>query len=199
MLELKDAYLERGGKAILRGASVFLPEGENLCVYGPPASGKSSVLLAMQGLLPLRSGYITIDGEAVNRLSAPYFRREMSLVAADCAGEYDSVRQMLQDVFHLRVNRNVEEPMKAIKGELALLEMTADVLDEYPCGLSAETLQRVMLAAAGVLKRRFLLFDNMTGLWAMEYIRGLNRQGLSAVITTGDEATAGVFEKTISL
>lgn len=199
MIEFKDVFLECGGKAILQGENVFLDDGESLCIIGSEASGGTSVLLAVEGLLPLTGGYITIDGERVGRLSAPWFRKDMLFVGDGGKFDYRSVGDMLRDVFALRVNRRLDIPMKLIKGELAALGVGVDVVDKRPDALDRETLQRVMMAVEGVVKRRFVLFDNMTDTWGVDYLRPLKEQGVTLVATTTDEAVAGVFDKKISL
>ena len=170
MLELKDVYLEHGGQVILDHVSLALTAGENLCVLGAAGSGKTSVLLALQGLLPVGRGFLTLDGERFSRLSAPYFRRWMAFVPDAPQLPYETVSDLLEDVFSLSVNRGVEVSREG-----------------------------VMLAAEGILKRRILLIDNLRNIRWMDYITTLNKHHVSAVITTCDERVATNFEKIIRL
>lgn len=56
-LDAVDAGLARGGRQLFQSLSFHLDPGEMLLVTGPNASGKSSLLRAIAGLLRLSSGY----------------------------------------------------------------------------------------------------------------------------------------------
>lgn len=199
MLELKDVYLEHGGQVILDHVSLALTAGENLCVLGAAGSGKTSVLLALQGLLPVGKGFLTLDGERFSRLSAPYFRRWMAFVPDAPQLPYETVSDLLEDVFSLGVNRGVEVSREAMVKEFSLLGLAPEVYSMQLRNLDAESLQGVMLAAEGILKRRILLIDNLRNIRWMDYITTLNKHHVSAVITTCDEQVATNFEKIIRL
>ncbi|PTL33275.1 hypothetical protein C7120_01180 [Prevotella sp. oral taxon 376] len=199
MLELKDVYLEHGGQVILDHVSLALTAGENLCVLGAAGSGKTSVLLALQGLLPVGRGFLTLDGERFSRLSAPYFRRWMAFVPDAPQLPYETVSDLLEDVFSLSVNRGVEVSREAMVKEFSFLGLAPEVYSMQLRNLDAESLQGVMLAAEGILKRRILLIDNLRNIRWMDYITTLNKHHVSAVITTCDERVATNFEKIIRL
>jgi branched-chain amino acid transport system ATP-binding protein len=54
---------------ILKGVELIVAPGEMVAVIGPNGAGKSTLLKAIAGLLPLKSGAILFDGEAVQSLS----------------------------------------------------------------------------------------------------------------------------------
>ena len=54
---------------ILKGVELIVAPGEMVAVIGPNGAGKSTLLKAIAGLLPLKSGAILFDGEAVKSLS----------------------------------------------------------------------------------------------------------------------------------
>ena len=199
MLELKDVYLEHGGQVILDHVSLALTAGENLCVLGAAGSGKTSVLLALPGLLPVGRGFLTLDGERFSRLSAPYFRRWMAFVPDAPQLPYETVSDLLEDVFSLSVNRGVEVSREAMVKEFSFLGLAPEVYSMQLRNLDAESLQGVMLAAEGILKRRILLIDNLRNIRWIDYITTLNKHHVSAVITTCDERVATNFEKIIRL
>lgn len=53
---------------IVDGISVTVPAGSMTTIIGPNGSGKSTFLKAVVGLLPLRSGEITIDGKRCEKV-----------------------------------------------------------------------------------------------------------------------------------
>ena len=80
MLELKDATLSLGGHLLFQKLSLMALDGQMTCITGPAASGKTAMLSAMLGFIPLDEGLVSIDGELLTPLSAPTFRRMMAYV-----------------------------------------------------------------------------------------------------------------------
>jgi len=76
VLELLDVKIGQ----LIRSLSLALGDGQQLSITGPTGSGKTTMLRAILGFIPIDGGYITIDGELLTPLSAPYFRRQMAYV-----------------------------------------------------------------------------------------------------------------------
>jgi branched-chain amino acid transport system ATP-binding protein len=58
------------GVDILRGVSVTLDEGQLVGIIGPNGAGKSTFVKAVFGLVPVRSGTVTLRGETITDLPA---------------------------------------------------------------------------------------------------------------------------------
>ncbi|HXY40323.1 MAG TPA: ABC transporter ATP-binding protein [Vicinamibacteria bacterium] len=82
-VEARDVRLERGGRPVLRGVSLALFPGEALALVGPNASGKSTLLRALAGLLPVASGELSVEGRALREWTRPALARRVALVAAE--------------------------------------------------------------------------------------------------------------------
>ena len=67
MLELHDVII----KPLSHTLSLTVDDGRMTCLSGPKGTGKTTVLRAVMGLLPIDGGYISIDGELLTPLSAP--------------------------------------------------------------------------------------------------------------------------------
>jgi urea transport system ATP-binding protein len=70
-LEIDQVEVAYGRTAVLFGVSLDVPDGSLTCLMGRNGVGKSTLLNALAGLLPLRAGEIRIDGRDIARLSAP--------------------------------------------------------------------------------------------------------------------------------
>ena len=60
------------GVDILNGCSLDVHQGELVGIVGPNGAGKSTLLKALFGLIPVRSGRVTLRGEDVTGQNAPY-------------------------------------------------------------------------------------------------------------------------------
>ena len=65
MLEAVDVHQYYGSSHTLRGVTLAVPESSCTCVMGRNGVGKTTLLRAMMGLLPLRSGAIRFSGRAL--------------------------------------------------------------------------------------------------------------------------------------
>ncbi len=68
ILKVQDLHKHYGGSHILRGLSFDLKPGEITVVLGRNGVGKTTLLKSLMGVVPVTSGSITLDGEAINKL-----------------------------------------------------------------------------------------------------------------------------------
>ncbi len=62
MLEARDIDQYYGGSHTLRRASVTVPAASCTCIMGRNGVGKTTLLRAIMGLVPLRSGSVRFEG-----------------------------------------------------------------------------------------------------------------------------------------
>jgi branched-chain amino acid transport system ATP-binding protein len=68
MLELTQINTFRGPAHILQGISITVQAAEVVCLVGRNGAGKTTTIESIMGLLPLRSGSITFQGQDITRL-----------------------------------------------------------------------------------------------------------------------------------
>ena len=69
MLKLEKVNTYYGRVQALRGVSLEVNQGEIVAVIGPNGAGKTTLMNTISGMLPARSGKITLDGQPVTGLS----------------------------------------------------------------------------------------------------------------------------------
>ena len=103
MLELHNVTIE----PMIHSLSLTVGDGQLVCLTGSQGVGKTTVLRAVLGLIPINQGHISIDGELLTPLSAPYFRRQIAYVPQYLTAieDYDSIADLSEMLFGLKVNK----------------------------------------------------------------------------------------------
>ena len=74
ILELNHVTLQRGGRTLFANFSNAVVAGRVTAIMGPNGTGKSSLLLALAGMIPV-SGEIILRGKPLNGYSRPDIAR----------------------------------------------------------------------------------------------------------------------------
>lgn len=80
MLEIQNLFVAYGERPVLHDVSLHVRAGEVLAVIGPNGVGKSTLIRAVSGVLPVQAGTIRVDGRDVARLSQNQRARYMAVV-----------------------------------------------------------------------------------------------------------------------
>ncbi len=152
-----DAVSTRGGRPPgLDGVSVHVRYGEFFTFLGPPHSGKTDVLKAVAGFMPMTGGRVLVDSQDIGAL--PPGRRSIGYVFQDGAlWPHLTVRQHVafgleqQGMAADEVARHVE----VVTGRLGL----AGCADARPDALTLAERRRLALARALAVEPRVLLLD----------------------------------------
>ena len=68
MLQITSLYAGYEGIEVLHSISMSVGQGEIVALVGVNGAGKSTILKAISGLIPIKSGSISLNGELINRL-----------------------------------------------------------------------------------------------------------------------------------
>ncbi|CAI7978386.1 High-affinity branched-chain amino acid transport ATP-binding protein LivF [Frankia sp. Hr75.2] len=79
VLDCHDLEIERAGATIIRGVSLEVRAGEVTVLLGANGAGKSTLLEGISGLIPCRSGAVTVAGVDVSK-SKPRRRSRAGLI-----------------------------------------------------------------------------------------------------------------------
>lgn len=203
---LSASYRTPGGTIrAVRDVSFDLEPGETLAIVGESAAGKSTIGLAMLGLLPPNAeagGEVRYRGEAL--LGAPPARlrevrgAEVAMIFQDAQSALTptiSIGDQLAEVYaaHLRLSRK-EARQRALDRLRAVLPDAERVAKAYPFQVSGGMAQRVMIAMATALEPRVIIADEPTAsldaavrqetLTALERLR--DEQGVAVLLITHD-------------
>ena len=187
---LKKAF---GEHAIFEDFNLDVHKGEVVVIIGPSGCGKSTLLRCLNGLEPIQSGEILLDGEPVLRDNPSITRMRQKIGMVFQSYELFPHKTILENI--LLAPRKVQKRPRAEveKEALELLQKVglADRKDDYPRQLSGGQKQRVAIVRALCMRPEILLLDEITAALDPEMVRevlevvlSLARSGSTMVIVT---------------
>lgn len=159
-LEVEDVRVAYGRTEVVFGASITVPDGSLTCLMGRNGVGKTTLLNAIMGLLPVKAGTIRLDGQDICRMSAP--KRAMAGIGYVPQGH--QVFPHLTAAENLRVvfERSRGGDPKAIEDALDVFPALRKWLDRPAGLLSGGQAQQLAIARALVTRPQLLILDEPT-------------------------------------
>lgn len=153
-----------GNFQVLTDCSTQIAKGDVVVVCGPSGSGKSTLIKTVNGLEPITTGKIMVDGISVNAhgTDLPKLRSRVGMVFQNFElFPHLSIRENLTLAQIHVLQRSKEEAME--KGMLYLERVGLKTqADKYPGQLSGGQQQRVAIARALSMDPICMLFDEPT-------------------------------------
>ena len=160
MLEVQDLQVSYGRAQVLFGVSLTAPAGSLVCLMGRNGVGKTTLLKAVMGVLPARSGSVTFDGRELSRLKV---HQRVRLGLGYVPQGHETFPQ-LTVAENLQVARETAGSGRsgAVDEALDLFPALRGLLKRRAGFLSGGQQQQLAIARALVTEPRMLLLDEPT-------------------------------------
>lgn len=195
MIEIRNVRKAFGPITVLKGIDLDVTKGELLCLIGASGSGKSTLLQCINGLEPIQSGEIIVDGTSVHDRSTDInrLRRKLGIVFQ----QYNAFPHLtaLENVAlapRVVAKRSRTEARALAQKHLDHVGL-GDKADNLPSQLSGGQQQRLAIARALAMEPSYMLFDEVTSALdpelvgeVLETMRLLKSEGMTMVVVTHD-------------
>jgi len=201
MIEIRRVSKTFGGKPVLRGISIDIPENAATVLIGRSGCGKTVLLRILIGLLRPDGGQVRVDGEDLSTLSrkALFRMRKKFGMLFQGAALFDSMTVGENISLALREHTDLSgaEIATKVREKLDLVGLEG-VEDRMPAELSGGMKKRVGLARALIMDPKYVLYDEPTTGLDPETADAINeligvtgrRLGITSVVVTHDLVSA---------
>ena len=185
MLSIRNLTQSYGEKKILKGLSLDIFEGETVVILGSSGCGKTSLLKAVAGLIPIEEGAILLDGTAIDALP-PQERRAAMIFQNYALFPHMSVIENLE--YGLKIKGIKKQEMRKSALELLTLLKMDGLEDRAVSELSGGQQQRVAIGRAMIVEPAVMLFDEpLSNL--DENLRKSMRQDIKRILRSGNRTS----------
>lgn len=188
MLQIENLNVLYGDFQILWDVSMTVGANEVVAVLGPNGSGKSTVLKAVMGLTPVRSGKIIFEGEDLTKVPThKMVERGISMVLESrrLFGAMTVRENILLGAYHRSVSKDTAARLEWVE---SLFPILTERRDQVAGRMSGGEQQMVAIARSLMSRPRLLLMDEpYLGLaprivnQIAGIIQRINQEGISVV------------------
>ncbi|MDR1218583.1 MAG: energy-coupling factor ABC transporter ATP-binding protein [Treponema sp.] len=147
---------------VLHDISFHIKKGESVALIGANGAGKTSLFLALAGILPLTHGSIFVDGVALSKRTIKTVRRKIGFVFQNPDDQLFMSR-VYDDVLFGLLNSGIAEEEAQARARDALAKLgVGHLADRSPFRLSGGEKRLCALAATLVMEPEIVFFDEPT-------------------------------------
>jgi branched-chain amino acid transport system ATP-binding protein len=160
-LKIDELKVARGGKTVLHGISLEVPQGQVTTLLGPNGAGKSTMVLAVGGVLRTGGGEVSLDGTRLTKMRPEQIRQAGVAIVPEG-------RRLLPDLTvedNMRVATYAlgrDEAKRGIDYAIELFPHLETRWQAVARTLSGGEQQMVVLAQALVSRPKFVLVDELS-------------------------------------
>lgn len=162
MLEIKDICLGYGAQLVLSHFNLIVKDGQVACISGESGRGKTSLLNAIMGFVPLLSGSISLDGIILSPRTIDQIRSRIAWLPQELSLPSEWVKEMVLLPFSLKSNRKVRFSEDALMECFDALGLEHELYDKRVNEISGGQRQRIMIAVASLLDKSLYIADEPT-------------------------------------
>lgn len=162
VITFNDVAIQYDGVSILNNFSAEILKGENTVFSGASGSGKSSLLNACLGFVPILNGEISVLNKKVNAENIHKIRKEVAWLPQELFFDTKLCRELVQMPFQFELNKKYQPTENELIEMLENLLLPENILDKKVAEISGGQKQRLLLASLLLMPKPLLFLDEPT-------------------------------------
>lgn len=197
MLEIKNGTLRGVTHAeMYTDINFVIEEGEMFCIYGWKANARKALLYTLLALQPLKSGFLSTDGDVVDERSAAYYRAHTTYVPR----EVDLSLKTVGDVMQALMTIDDDLTKGNMESEWRKVGIETGLWDKPVTAIPRDVMQQMMIVVGVMQGRERMVIDQYPGSITptmIDYLRRYTASGGLVIIATDDEEVKGQCDKSL--
>ena len=197
MLEIKNGTLNGvEHPATAADINLVVDAGEMLCIYAWSSDKRQAIVHTLLGLQPLKSGFMSVDGDVIDERSAAYYRSHTAFVPRDLRLPFKTVGETMQAM--MTVDKDLTKG--TIESEWRKVGIADGLWNALVEHIGQDILQQMMMVIAVMRGCNHMFIDLLPGAMTpemMDYLRQYTASGGLIVIATDDEEVKGQCDKSL--
>lgn len=206
MINIANLSIRFGSFILFSELNLSINRGESVCICGGSGSGKTSLLKAILGFVPLSEGSINVDGILLNHKTVDHIRRKIAWIPQELSLPSEWVSEMVQIPFELKANREAGFRKELLMDYFILLGLEKEIYDKRVNEISGGQRQRIMLAVTALLNKPLLIVDEPTSaldsdscMRVISFFRSLCDKGMTILSVSHDKQFAAGCDRVFTL
>lgn len=206
MVNIENISISFGNLTLFRELDLQVCCGESVCICGGSGSGKTSLLKAILGFVPLSEGTIKVDGMVLTPKTVDHIRKKIAWFPQELSLPSEWVSEMVRMPFELKANREAGFSKERLMEYFISLGLEAELYDKRVNEVSGGQRQRIMLAVTALLDKLLLIVDEPTSaldpescLRVINFFKSLCSKGMTILSVSHDKQFASGCDKVFTL
>lgn len=197
MLEIKNGTLSGVEyPATAADINLVVDAGEMFCIYAWSSDKRQAIVHTLLGLQPLKSGFMSVDGDVIDERSAAYYRTHTAFVPRDLRLPFKTVGETMQAM--MTIDKDLTKG--TIESEWRKVGIADGLWNALVEHIGQDILQQMMMVIAVMRGCNHMIIDLLPGAMTpemMDYLRQYTASGGLIVIATDDEEVKGQCDKSL--
>jgi len=167
MIQINNATILYDKVPLFAPFHLHLKEKEIGCITGPSGMGKTSLLRAIMGFVPLHTGTIFIRQQEMTPATIQHLRQQIAWIPQEINPPVEWVKELIEELLFLRNNtKRLSLDSYQIKKKVIplfeQLDLPISLFEQRVSELSGGQRQRILLIIATLLQKPLIIMDEPT-------------------------------------